>query len=299
MEYRNFEALVNQAKQNGKAKRMAVIAAGEAHVIDAALHAWKDGIVDPVFIGDGKAINELLNERDAANVGSVVPTASSEDAAREAAYLVKRGEVDMLMKGLIETGPMMKILIDKKEGILASGLVSGISVHELPTYHKLLGVTDGALNIYPDAEKKKLILQNAVNAFHALGYDNPKVAALCSVEKINPKMPETVDAAVVKKWVDEGGLPGCEMEGPLSADIAFDVEAGKIKGYQSNVAGNPDILLMPNLSTCNIFNKSIRRFTGGTTVGILLGLQVPMVLLSRSADTKSKYTSIVVVSQMV
>lgn len=298
MEYSNFETLVEHAKNTGKRKRMAIIAAGESHVVDSVLKAYRDGIIDPIFIGDRDAITTLLKERNAMDVGDIAATATSEDAAREAAHLIRNGEASCLMKGLIETGPMMKLLIDKRDGILGSGLVSGITIHALSTYHKLLGVTDGAMNIYPDTEKKKLILRNAVEAFQQLGYEKPKVAALCGVEKVNPKMPETVEAAEVKKWVDEGGLPGCIIEGPISSDIAFDEAAGKLKGYQSEVAGNPDILLMPNLVTGNIFNKSIRRFCQSTTVGILLGLKAPMVLLSRSADTKSKYTSITVVAQM-
>lgn len=299
MEYSNFETLIEQAKNAGKRKRMAIISAAEPHVIDSALKAYHDGIIEPIFIGDRNSITDLLRERKALDAGTIVTAATPDDCAAEAARLVRSGEAECLMKGLMETGPMMKILINKENGIPDSNLISGISIHALATYHKLLGVTDGAMNIAPDTEKKKLILKNAVDAFHALGYDNPKVAALCGVEKVNPKMPETVEAAAVKQWVDEGGLSGCEMEGPISADIAFDQEAGKLKGYQSDVAGNPDILLMPNLVTCNIFNKSIRRFCQCTTVGILLGLKAPMVLLSRSADTNSKYTSIAVVSQMV
>lgn len=299
MEYQNFETLVEQAKNSETRKRMAVIAAGESHVIEATLKAYADGIIDPIFVGDKDTIRELLLQHDAGSVGTIIPVDSAEDAAREAAQLVRKGEADFLMKGLIETGPMLKILLSHETGISAGGLVSGISIHQIPTYHKLLGVTDGAVNIYPDSEKKKLILANAVKAFHMLGYDNPKAVALCGVEKVNPKMPETVEAAAVKEWVDQGNLTGCEFEGPLSSDIAFDKEAGALKGYTSSVAGDPDILLMPNLATCNIFNKAIRRFCRCTTVGILMGLQVPMILLSRSADTMSKYTSIALVSQMV
>lgn len=277
MEYSNFNILLEQARNSAKHRRMAIIAAGEPHVVDAVLRAWRDGMIAPIFIGDREEISSLLRERSALDAGEVIGVSTPEDAAREAARLVRSGEADCLMKGLVETGPMMRVLVSHDSGIPGECLASGITIHAISTYHKLLGVTDGAMNIHPNAEKKKLILKNAVDAFRALGYDRPKAAILCGVEKVNPKMPETVEAAEIKKWVDGGGLPSCAVEGPISADIAFDENAGKLKGYQSEVAGNPDILLMPNLATCNIFNKSIRRFCRSSTVGILLGLQAPMV----------------------
>lgn len=301
MVYKNFSEIIEQAKSARRGKRIAIAAAEELQVIEAALKAFRDGIAYPYLIGDKKKIlNIITNNNFDIDVDEnwIIDADTPEMCAFEAVRLVREGKADFLMKGLIETGTMMKELINRDTGILAGGLISHMSISTLPGYHKVIGLTDAAIVDNPDLDKKKSIVQNAVNAMRSLGYERPKVAALCAIEKVNPKMTETVEADALKKMVESGEITDCIFEGPISCDLALDPKAAKIKGYMSPVSGDPDILLMPNLSTGNIAIKLLRQFAGCSSVGIVLGAKVPMVLISRSADAAMKYNSIAVVSEM-
>lgn len=299
MELKDFTEIIEQAKKEKKGRKAAIMAAEEAHVIDSVLMAAKDGIISPVFCGDKKKIYELLCERQAEDIGEIIDASSPEMAAAEAVRQVRTGYADFLMKGIIETSSAIKAIIDKENGILEGRLISQMSITSLPGYHKVLGVTDGGIVRDQTLENKAGILENAVSAMRKLGYEKPKAAALCAIEKVNPKMPETVHASKIKEMAENGMFGSCFVEGPISFDLAMNKEAAEIKGYESPVVGEPDILLMPNLVSANIFNKSLRQFGGGTTVALVLGASVPMVILSRSADVMSKYTSLAVAAEMV
>jgi phosphate butyryltransferase len=203
------------------------------------------------------------------------------------------------MKGILETSQIIKAIINKETGLGQGRTISHMTITHIPSYHKLLVITDAAILIEPTLAQKKDIIQNAVDGLIALGYDKPKVAVLTSIEKVNPKMQESVDAAELKKMVESGEITGCSLEGPISTDLALNKEAAEIKGYHSDVTGNPDILVMPNLVCGNILSKALREFADTTSVGVVLGAKIPMVLTSRGASVRSKYTSVVVVSQMV
>lgn len=299
MELNNFIEIIEHAKREKKRRKVAVMAAEEAHVIDAVVMAARDQIVEPIFCGNEEKIRALLAERNVQHMGTILHADSPELAAREAVRQVRTGNADFLMKGIIETSSAIKAIIDKENGILEGRLISQMSITSLPGYHKVLGVTDGGIVRDQTLENKIGILENAVTAMKKLGYEEPKVAALCAIEKENPKMPETVHAARLKELSKNGTFGKCYVEGPISFDLAMNREAAVIKGYESPVVGEPDILLMPNLVSANIFNKSLRQFGGGTTVALALGASVPMVILSRSADVMSKYTSLVVAAEMV
>lgn len=193
------------------------------------------------------------------------------------------------MKGKCETGTIMKVLVNKETGIRKSDTMSLVGFFESPYYHKVFAITDPALLTYPNLEQKKAMIRNAVGAFHALGEDDPKVAIIAAVEKVNPKMPETVDADAIK----QEGIEGCTIEGPISLDLAMDPQSAPIKGYVSPVAGDADLLVMPNIVTANATAKAITVIGGGRTGGVVLGAKVPVLLVSRAASADDKYMSIV------
>ena len=211
------------------------------------------------------------------------------ESIQRAADMARAGEVDCIMKGKTETGALMKVLVNRETGIRKRDTMSLVAFMESPYYHKVFAITDPALLTYPTKEQKKAAIANAVEAFHALGVREPKGAVLAAVEKVNPKMKETVEAAEIK----EEGVDGCVIEGPISYDLAMDREAAGIKGYESPVAGDADLLVVPDLISGNIAAKSITVAGGGRTGGVVLGAQVPVLLVSRAASADDKYMSIV------
>jgi phosphotransacetylase len=187
----------------------------------------------------------------------------------------------------------MKAIVAKENGLVPQGRkLSLIGFYETPKYHKLFAVSDMGLNTYPDLAGKRLIIENAVQLLHALGIENPKVAVLSSVEKVNPKMPDAVDGAQLKLMNARGEITGCTVEGPISFDLATSREAAAIKGYDSPVAGDADLLIVPDIAAGNILVKCLTGFCGALTAGAVLGARVPVILTSRSAEAADKYYSI-------
>lgn len=288
---RNFDELKEMLRKDPVRRRVAVVAAEDEHTLEAVVRAHKDGLVEPVLLGDEEKIREILTKLDHADAD--VEIENIEDptvCAERACVLAKEGRVNCIMKGKIETGKLMKVLVNKEKGIRKNKVMSLLAFMESPNYHKVFGITDVGLLTYPDKDQKKAAIENAVGAFHALGVQNPKVAILAAVEKVNPKMPETVDAAEIKKE----GVEGCIIEGPISYDLAMDPDAAAIKGYESPVAGDADILVVPDIVSGNIAAKTITVIGGGRTGGAVLGALVPVLLVSRSASADDKYMSIVI-----
>jgi phosphate butyryltransferase len=300
MEFKDFSQIIDQARQKKAKTPMAVAAAEEDHTLSAAIQAYKEQVVQPWLVGDKAKILALLKEMNESFPEQyIIDSPDRDNAAFEAVKLVREGKAAFLMKGILETSQIVKALLNKETGLSTGRTLSHMSITHVPKYHKLLVITDAAILIEPTLAQKKDIIQNAVNGLISMGYDKPKVAVLTSVEKVNPKMPESVDAAELKKMWQEGQITGCDLEGPISLDLALNKEAAEIKGYKSEVTGDPDILLMPNLVAGNILSKALREFADTTTVGSVMGAKVPMVLTSRGASVRSKYTSVVVISQMV
>ena len=184
----------------------------------------------------------------------------------------------------------MKVLVNRERGIRKNDTMSLLAFMESPNYHKVFAITDVGLLTYPSKDQKKAAIQNAVEAFHALGVEQPKVAILAAVEKVNPKMKETVEAAEIK----EEGVEGCIIEGPIGYDLAMDPASAPIKGYVSPVAGDADLLVVPDIVSGNIAAKTITVIGGGRTGGVVLGAKVPVLLVSRAASADDKYMSIVI-----
>lgn len=213
-------------------------------------------------------------------------------SARLAVAKVKRGEADLVMKGFVSTADLLKAVLDKETGLRAGRLLSHVAFFQSPYYHKVFGVTDAAMNIAPDLEAKIQIIQNAVNACHGIGVENPKVAVVAAVETVNSKMEATVHAARLRKMNRNGVLTRCIVDGPFAIDIAVNREAANHKGIESEVAGDCDLILVPDIEAGNMFYKTLNFLGGAVSAAVVLGASAPIVLTSRSDDERSKLLSI-------
>ena len=287
---KDFEQLKGMLKAMPVKRRVAVVPAQDEHTLQAISRAHQDDMVEPVLIGDEPKIREILKEIGVDAEGmTIIHVEDPTEAIQKAADMARDGEVDCIMKGKTETGAMMKVLVNKERGIRKNETMSLVAFMESPHYHKVFAITDVGLLTYPTKEQKKAAIHNAVEAFHVLGVAEPKVAILAAVEKVNPKMKETVEAAEIK----EEGVEGCIIEGPISFDLAMDPEAAALKGYNSPVAGDADLLVVPDIVSGNIAAKTITVIGGGKTGGMVLGAKVPVLLVSRAASADDKYMSIV------
>lgn len=271
---KNFEQLKEMLKAMPVKRKVAVVPAQDEHTLEAISHAYKDGMVEPVLIGDEPKIREILAQIGTdADKMTIIHVEDPTEAIQKAADMARDGEVDCIMKGKTETGALMKVLVNRERGIRKNDTMSLLAFMESPNYHKVFAITDVGLLTYPSKEQKKAAIQNAVEAFHALGVKQPKVAILAAVEKVNPKMKETVEAAQIK----EEGVEGCIIEGPISYDLAMDPASAPIKSYVSPVAGDADLLVVPDIVSGNIGAKTITVIGGGRTGGVVLGAKVPVL----------------------
>ncbi len=273
---------------------MGVVVAQDAHTIEAVAQVAQEGLVEPVLYGLRELIRPIW---DAASGGRALPeviAADDEDACVAAAISdARRGQLELVMKGKLETGALMKAVVNRETGIRVSDHMSLIAMMESPYYHKVFAITDVGLMTYPELEQKKDILLNAVAVFHRLGVPEPKVGVLAAVEKANAKMPDSMDAASLKNLYRQGELSGCVVEGPISYDLCVDKEAAQIKEFHSPVAGDADILLVPNIVAGNLLAKSLTCTGGAKTCGVVSGAQIPVIVTSRAATAEDKYMSIV------
>lgn len=289
----SFEALREKLRAQAEPKKIAVVAADHEHTLEALSEAAGMGMIAPVLLGNEARIREMLTQYVFPDGSvTVIDIADPVEAAQRAADLVRAGEVDAIMKGAIETGPLMKVLVNREKGIRRRDTMSLLAFMESPYYHKVFAITDVGLLTYPTLEQKAHAIQNAVEALRSLGVEKPKVAILAAVEKVNPKMKETVEAAELKKLAETGAFGPCIAEGPISYDLAMDPGAAAIKGYESPVAGDADLLVVPDIVSGNVLAKGITCTGGGKTCGTVLGAMAPLVLTSRSATAEDKYMSI-------
>lgn len=288
---KNFDQLKEMLKAVPVKRRVAVVPAQDEHTLEAISKAYQDGLVAPVLIGDEPKIREILGKLGTDPAGmTIIHVEDPTEAIQKAADMARDGEVDCIMKGKTETGALMKVLVNRERGIRKNDTMSLLAFMESQHYHKVFAITDVGLLTYPNKEQKKAAIKNAVEAFHALGVEEPKVAILAAVEKVNPKMKETVEAAEIK----EEGVEGCIIEGPISYDLAMDPSSAAIKGYSSPVAGDADLLVVPDIVSGNIAAKTVTVIGGGRTGGVVLGAKVPVLLVSRAASADDKYMSIVI-----
>lgn len=290
---KSFDEIKSRLKNMTQKRKVAVVCAQDEHTIEAVIDAYNNGILNPVLLGNRDKINTLLKELNKNAEGvEIIDIDDPIECAQKAAELVSSGMVQGIMKGKIETGTMMKVLLSKESNLRLGKPMSLIAFMEVPTYHKIFAITDVGLNTYPDLEQKRAILENAVNAFRRLGVDCPKVAVMAAVEHVNKKMPDTVEADMLKQMNKNGELPNCVVEGPISYDLAISEDAARIKGYDSPVAGDADIMLVPDIVAGNLLSKSLLYSGNAKTAGIVVGAKAPIVITSRSARADDKYMSL-------
>lgn len=300
MEFRNFNELIEKVQKLEVKKKVAVVVAQDEHTLEAVFRAKKNNIVEPILIGDKKKIIDLLKDiHEEMDESSIINVEDDNVAALKAVELINEGMCDFIMKGKIQTADLLRAVVNKEKGLRTGNVMSHIAIHEIPTYHKLLAVTDGGMMMYPTLEEKKQIVENAVNTFLAMGYENPKVAVLAAVETVNPKMPEAVDGGLLKKMNHVGEIKNCIVEGPISYDLTMSKESAEIKGFHSPVTGNADILIVPNITAGNILGKSLVYSSGAKMAGFIVGAKVPIVLTSRGSSAEEKYLSLVLSASVV
>lgn len=294
MVFKSFSELIENVQGAESKKKVVVVSAQDEHTLEAVFKARKDNIVEPILIGDKvkiKGILEKLNE--SLDENSIIDVEDDATAAVKAVALIHENKADFIMKGKIQTADLLRAVVNKEKGLRTGSIMSHMVIHELPTYHKLLAVTDGGMMMYPNVDEKKQIIENAVNTLISMGYDKPKVAVLAAVEKVNPKMPESIDAGLLKEMNQKGEIKNCIVEGPISYDLTMSKESAKIKGFESTVTGDADILIVPNITAGNILGKSLVYSAGAKMAGFIVGAKVPIVLTSRGSTAEEKYLSLV------
>jgi phosphate butyryltransferase len=300
MELKNFKDFIKKVQKNDSIKRVAVAAAHDEHTLEAVFKAAGDKLVEPVLVGNKEKIEEILKKLNLKyEPANIINTESDKEAAEKTVELIHENKADFIMKGKLQTADLLKAVVDKEKGLRTGNVISHVAILEIPAYRKLIAVTDGGMVMYPNLDEKKQILENSVNVFLAMGYECPKVAVLCAVETVNPKMPETVDADTLKNMNRDGEIKDCMVEGPISLDLTFNKESAEIKGYSSPVTGDADILLVPNITTGNIMSKALIEMAGATMAGMVVGAKVPIVLTSRGASSEEKYLSLVLSASAV
>ncbi|GFR35923.1 phosphate butyryltransferase [Thermobrachium celere] len=289
---RTFEEILNKVKC-GERKKIAVAVAQDEPVLEAVRDAKAMGLADAVLVGDREKIEEIAKTL-GINLDEfeVIDEKDNAKAAMKAVELVSTKKADMLMKGLIDTATFLRAVLDKEKGLRTGRVLSHVAVFEVPALQRILLVTDAAMNIAPDLNTKKQILENAVKVAHAIGIEVPKVAPVCAVEVVNPDMQPTLDAAALSKMNDRGQIKGCIVDGPLAIDNALSEEAAKHKGIKSPVAGHADIILVPNIETGNVMYKTLTYTANAKNGGILVGAAAPVILTSRADSNESKLYSI-------
>ncbi|MEM9988945.1 MAG: bifunctional enoyl-CoA hydratase/phosphate acetyltransferase, partial [Pseudomonadota bacterium] len=294
-----LRALVERAKIL-PAIRVAVVHPVNEISLRGALHARDEGLIDPVLVGPRTRIEKAAQDvgLDISNV-DILETPHSHAAGEAAAELAGAGKVDALMKGALHTDEVLEPVLDQQYGLRTERRLSHVFVMDAPSYHKLLLITDAAVNIAPVLSHKADMLRNAVRLAHALGIETPKAAILSAVETVTPHIPSTVEAASLCKMVDRGQIEGVIADGPLAFDNAISLSAAETKGLTSPVAGQPDILVAPDLEAGNIMAKQLDYLGGAVAAGIVMGAQIPIILTSRSEGKFPRLASAALASLLI
>lgn len=289
-----FSDILAICRKLGKV-RISVAAAQDEDVLRAVWAARDAGIADAVLVGDRGKIEAIAEK---AGVGSldIVHEPEEAAAARRAVALVREGRADALMKGLINTSDFLRAVLDAETGLRKGSLLSHLAAFEIPGLSKLTFHTDGGINIAPGLEDKKAILLNALEALTRVGIREPKVALLSANEQVNPKMPSTTDARALVEMRARGEIPAGILEGPIALDVAVSRRAAEHKGIRSEISGDADLFLVPNIETGNVLGKALVYYGKAKMAGLVLGAACPIVLTSRSETAEGKLHSIALAS---
>jgi len=285
-----LQELAEKAKNSGKKTRIAVAVAEDNNTINAILNAVQEGFIVPYLIGNAIKIRELIPSDIALNRLEIINITEPAKAVKEAVRMVRNNEADVLMKGLVGTDTFLKAVLDKEQGLLPpKAVMSYTCALEIPKYRKLLFVSDTAVLINPDLDQKIAMINYSVAMARRFGIEKPKVALISATEKVMPSMQETLDYALLCKMAERGQIKNCLVDGPLDIFLACDPESLAIKGIQSPLAGDADILIFPNLESANSFYKGLMLFGEGELAGLICGTTKPVIVMSRSESEKSKY----------
>ena len=277
-----------------KPPRIAVAAAREEAILAAMAAAEQQGLAQPVLVGERYKIEESAEKSGVSLSGwELIEESNSAAAAVKAVELIRDGEAELVMKGLVSSAAFLKAVLRKDLGLNRGSLISHGALMEVPNYHKLLIASDCALNIAPNLAEKEAILRNAVDLAHSLGIAQPKAAILCAAETVDAeRMPCTADAAILTQMQRRGQITGCIVDGPLALDNAVSSASAATKSIDSPVAGDADILLVPNIEAGNVLYKSLSCFSGAKIAGLILGTKTPVILTSRADSAETKTASI-------
>jgi phosphate acetyltransferase len=289
--YRHYLGLIARATSRPATKTAIVWPCDEVS-LGGGIQAFKDKLIIPVLVGSEAKIRGVAESMSLNLDGiQIVDVAESRPAAIRAVEMARKGEVQMLMKGALHTDELMSVVVSREGGMRTGRRISHVFALDVPSYHKALFVTDAAINIQPDLETKIDILQNAIDMMLKLEVVNPKVAILSAVESVNAAIPSTLDAAALCKMVDRGQITGAIVDGPLAFDNAISSDAARIKKIKSPVAGDVDLLMVPNLEAGNILFKELQYLAGALAAGVVAGTKVPIVLTSRADGELTRMAS--------
>jgi phosphate butyryltransferase len=267
--------------------------------LQAAIEAAQRGLIRPILVAPVARLHAIARALGVDLSGlRIVDVPHSHAAAETAVALVRSGEAGLLMKGSLHTDELLGAVVARETGLRTERRLSHVFLMHVPTYHKLLMVTDAAINIFPTLEEKRDICQNAIDLARALGVARPKVAILSALETVNPRIPSTTDAASLCKMAERGQITGGLLDGPLAMDNAISAEAARVKGIRSSVAGDPDILLAPDMEAGNLLAKQLTFMANAEAAGVVLGARVPIVLTSRADSVRARLASCAVAALM-
>jgi len=289
---KSFEEVLKIAKERGP-KIVSVACAQDNDVLKAVDNAKNNGIVKAILVGDKEKIEAIAKEEtiDLSDY-EIIDIKDPAEASLKAVELVSSGKAHMVMKGLVDTSIILKAVLNKETGLRTGSVLSHVAIFDVMNYPRLLLVTDAAMNIAPTLEQKKQIIENSLQVANGLDIEEPKVAVICAKEKVNPKMPATVDAGELVKMNENGDLRGCIVGGPFALDNAVSVEAAKLKGIDHPVAGHADVLMCPNIESGNILYKTLGFLANAKSAGVIVGAKAPIILTSRADSEEAKLNSI-------
>jgi phosphate butyryltransferase len=279
--------------ENTPVRKLVLAAAQDQQSLSAVLRAAADGIIEPILIGDKEMIRNIATTNSFNLEGiRIVHEADMNKSVEMAVKMVSSKQADILMKGKVGTSTLLKCVLNREWGLRTGHLLSHIALFEVETYHKLIAIADVAMNIAPNLQDKISIVNNSITCLHNLGVPVPKVAVLGAVEMVNENMEATLDAALLSKMNQRDQIRGCIIDGPLAFDNAISIESAQYKGIRSEVAGDTDFLLMPDIEVGNVLYKSLVFFAKAKVASMILGALAPIVLTSRSDSEQAKYDSI-------
>jgi phosphate acetyltransferase len=286
-----YERLIARAKQVPAAITVVAHPCDETS-LRGAIEAAESGIVVPILVGPAAKIAAVAqrHELDISRF-QVVDAPHSEAAAAQAVQLIRESKGELLMKGSLHTDELMRAVTSSQTGLRTARRLSHVFIMDVPSYPETLFITDAAINIFPDLEVKRDIIQNAIDLFTQVGLGNPRVAILSAVETVTPKIPSTIEAAALCKMAERGQITGGTLDGPLAFDNAIDPQAAEIKGIKSAVAGRAQILVVPDLEAGNMLAKNLTFLAKADAAGIVLGARVPIILTSRADSVRARMAS--------